>query len=143
MEAPRHRDRARKDKRTGSARASGEAAIEVHGEVLIEDDGDITRAGLHLARGPSRDAGNLGSADLLKFRHRAIVERNLAEPRAARFQFRGQLVAQIHQSAKIPGADGYGVNSSRQLQRLRQRLVRGAYPNGPPLRYGEPYQREP
>src|SRR5260370_10572782 len=74
-------------------RAGGEAAVEIHGQALIEDDGDVTGTGLHFARGPDRDAGNLGSAELLKFRYGAIVEGKFLEPRAALFQFGGQFVA--------------------------------------------------
>ena len=44
---------------TGLIRSSGEAAVEIHGQALVEDDGNVAGAGLHLTRSPTRDAGNL------------------------------------------------------------------------------------
>src|SRR5260370_19706388 len=66
-------------------RAGGEAAGEILGQALIEDDGDVTGTGLHCARGPHRDAGYPRSADLLKFRSAAIVEGQFLDPRAPLF----------------------------------------------------------
>jgi hypothetical protein len=80
----------------GLIRSSGEAAVEIHAQVLVEDDGEVAGAGLHFLRCPSRDPGNLGSAELLKLGYRTIVEGDFLEPGAALFQFGRQLVAQVH-----------------------------------------------
>ena len=120
----------------------GEAAIQIHRQVLVEHDRYVAGASLHFARGPTRDAGNLRSGKLLKFRYQAIVEGNFLKPGAALSKVGRQLVAQVHQAAKVPGANCRSVDSGAQLQGIRYRLVRGAYPDGSPLRYGEAYQRE-
>src|SRR5712664_1378673 len=48
--------------------------------------------------------------------------------------------AEVLECAKITGTDGRSVNSTRQLQRLRQGLIGGRYPNRPPLRDSESHE---
>lgn len=129
-------------KQSSLVRLGGQTAVEIHREVLVQNDSDVTGAGLHFRRSPSRDARNLGSDDLLELCYRTIVQGNFIEPRAALFQFGRQLIAQGHQAAKVPGANGCGIDSGTQLQGIRHWLVRGADPNRSPLGYGEAYQRE-
>ena len=68
-------------------RSGSQPPVEAHGEVLIQDNRDIARAGLHLARRPLLDARNSSLADLLKLRYGAIVDGDFVEPRGAVFQF--------------------------------------------------------
>ena len=46
-------------------RLSGEAAIEIHGKVLVEDDSDVSGADLHFLDRPRGEGRHLSSDNLL------------------------------------------------------------------------------
>src|SRR5438445_13152086 len=86
-------------------RLGGEPAVEIHGQVLIEDHGDVAGTSFHFTGGPARKLGKLGISKPLHVRDSAVVDGDFLEPGAALLQVRGQLVAQVHEAAKIGGAN--------------------------------------
>lgn len=80
--------------------------------------------------------------NLFKSQDNAVVDRYFSEPRACLFQVRAQLVTEIQERTKIPGANSLCVNASRDPHRIRQGLAGRRYPNGAPLRDRKPDERD-
>ena len=55
-------------------RLGGEAAVEIHGQVLIEDHGDVAGASFHFAGGPASKLWKLGISKPLHLRDSAVVD---------------------------------------------------------------------
>src|SRR5260370_7070542 len=83
------------------AGASGELAIHVHRETLVQNHGGIPGAGLHFPVRPRGNRGELAPESVVEFRNHTVVERYFLEPRTGFLQAGRQTVAKTHQSAEI------------------------------------------
>lgn len=121
----------------------GELPVQAHGETLVKNHCNIARTRLHFAFCPFGNGGKLHSECVPESLNCAVIERHLPQPGGSLFQIRAQFSAQIHESAEITCADVRSVNSSGQLQRIRQGLIGSRYPDRAPLRDSEFDQGEP
>jgi len=117
-----------------SVSTCGELPIHAHGKILVKDYRYVARADFHFTFCPRRNGGKLHAESMVQFFNHAVIYGYFSEPGAFLLQVRGHFVAQIHERVEIASANGRAVNSRRKLQRVRQRLAGGGYPDRAPLR---------
>jgi hypothetical protein len=138
---PLHREMGTKERKAEElAGADGGAAVELNGEILVEDHSDETGAGLHLAGSPGGKSRLDAAEGLLDLGNQVIVTLHFAEPGSGFADFRRKLVAQAQKGTEVVRPDGLFFNAGGGAQGVRKGLVGGSQPDEAPLANGKPQQ---